>query len=122
MADATPPDNAARSAAPKAVGGLVAFLTCANRLLAFCLALPVRFYRKFISQALPPACRYEPSCSRYALDALSQHGGLRGAWLTLRRLSRCHPFGGSGFDPVPPSLATLSPTAGDCSGPDFKTR
>lgn len=121
MADAKPPDNAARFVASKAAGGLVAFLVCANRLLAFCLALPIRFYRKFISRALPPACRYEPSCSRYALDALNRHGGLRGAWLTLRRLLRCHPFGGSGFDPVPP-LATLSPTAGHCSGSDFKTR
>lgn len=106
MADA-PPTTAARTDASQATGGLMAFLGLANRLLGLVLALPVRFYRRFLSQALPPACRYEPSCSRYALEALNQHGGLRGAWLTLRRLSRCHPFGGSGFDPVPPRRDAL---------------
>lgn len=121
MADATPSDNAACSTVVRAGGGLVAFWARVNRLLAVLLALPIRFYRKFISPALPPACRYEPSCSRYALDALQQHGGLRGAWLTTRRLLRCHPFGGSGFDPVP-SSAALPPTADSRLGSDLKTR
>ncbi|WP_445376653.1 membrane protein insertion efficiency factor YidD [Niveispirillum fermenti] len=51
----------------------------------------------------PPRCRFYPSCSHYALEALSMHGAIRGGWLTLRRLARCHPWGGSGYDPVPPA-------------------
>ncbi len=61
----------------------------------------VRFYRRWISPALPPACRFVPTCSAYAEEALSRHGAARGSWLALRRLLRCHPFGGSGYDPVP---------------------
>lgn len=61
----------------------------------------VRFYRRFLSPLLPPACRFEPSCSHYALDAIELHGALRGSWLTLRRLLRCQPFSRGGFDPVP---------------------
>ncbi len=69
-------------------------------------ALPVYFYRLFISPLLGRNCRFEPTCSVYALEALSRHGAIRGTWLALRRLSRCHPFewlggGGSGYDPVP---------------------
>jgi putative membrane protein insertion efficiency factor len=69
--------------------------------LSFLLALPVRFYRYFISPMLPPSCRYSPTCSEYALEALRVHGPFRGAWLALRRLARCHPWGGHGHDPVP---------------------
>ncbi|MGH7467078.1 MAG: membrane protein insertion efficiency factor YidD [Longimicrobiales bacterium] len=58
-------------------------------------------YRRFISPALPPACRFTPSCSAYAQEAFLRHGAVRGVWLTMRRLLRCHPFGGHGFDPVP---------------------
>lgn len=61
----------------------------------------VRGYQLFISPVLPPSCRYTPTCSQYALEALSRHGALRGGWLTLRRLGRCQPWGGSGYDPVP---------------------
>ena len=61
----------------------------------------IRFYRSGISPWLPPACRYTPSCSNYALEAVGRHGPARGGWLTARRLLRCHPWGGSGFDPVP---------------------
>lgn len=66
----------------------------------------VRFYRLAVSPLLPNACRYTPSCSAYALEALSRHGALRGGWLAARRLARCHPWAGFGYDPVPePSSA-----------------
>jgi hypothetical protein len=66
------------------------------------LSAPIRWYRRF-SWRRVPSCRYAPTCSAYALEALEVHGGARGSWLALRRLARCHPFGGSGFDPVPPT-------------------
>ncbi|OJH36596.1 membrane protein insertion efficiency factor YidD [Cystobacter ferrugineus] len=69
--------------------------------LAFLLALPIRFYRRWISRWLPPACRFHPSCSMYALEALQKHGALRGLRLITWRLLRCQPFHPGGFDPVP---------------------
>ena len=73
--------------------------------LARLAALPVYFYRLVLSPLLPRSCRFEPSCSVYALDALARHGVFRGGWLTLKRMCRCHPFeclgAGSGYDPVP---------------------
>ncbi|SHG20059.1 hypothetical protein SAMN05443575_1654 [Jatrophihabitans endophyticus] len=66
------------------------------------LLAAIRFYRIGISPLRPPACRYHPSCSAYAVEALEVHGGLRGSWLALRRLLRCHPFHAGGDDPVPP--------------------
>jgi putative membrane protein insertion efficiency factor len=69
-------------------------------LRAVLLAL-IRFYRKGISPFLPPACRYTPSCSEYGLEAVTRYGALKGGWLTVRRLMRCHPWGGRGYDPVP---------------------
>jgi putative membrane protein insertion efficiency factor len=70
------------------------------------LALPLRglvwLYRKMISPFLGNNCRFEPSCSAYAEEALRQHGAFRGGWLAARRIGRCHPWGGSGYDPVPP--------------------
>lgn len=63
----------------------------------------IRLYQLTVSPLLPPRCRYLPSCSDYALEALSSHGMARGLWLALRRLARCHPWGGSGYDPVPPA-------------------
>ncbi|MDE6489654.1 MAG: membrane protein insertion efficiency factor YidD [Muribaculaceae bacterium] len=65
------------------------------------LLIPVHIYRAIISPALPPSCRFTPTCSQYAIEALRRHGPLRGSWLTIRRLLRCHPWGGSGYDPVP---------------------
>jgi len=61
----------------------------------------IRGYQWVVSPWLGPACRYEPSCSHYASEAVERHGALRGSWLAVRRLCRCHPLGGSGFDPVP---------------------
>ena len=65
---------------------------------------PVIAYRRFISPLLPPRCRFAPSCSEYALEALRRHGAVRGLWLSVRRLARCHPFNPGGYDPVPTRL------------------
>jgi uncharacterized protein len=65
------------------------------------LATLIRGYQRFLSPALPPSCRFHPSCSQYALDAVTRHGALKGTWLAARRLARCHPFNPGGFDPVP---------------------
>lgn len=70
-------------------------------LLVWLLVLPIRFYQRFISPLFPPACRFTPTCSQYAVEALQKHGPLKGLWLAVRRLLRCHPWGGSGYDPVP---------------------
>ncbi|MBB1490529.1 MULTISPECIES: membrane protein insertion efficiency factor YidD [unclassified Paracoccus (in: a-proteobacteria)] len=71
--------------------------------LARIVALPVRAYRLLFSPWVGHACRFQPTCSAYALEALERHGSLRGGWLTLRRIARCHPWGGWGYDPVPPA-------------------
>jgi len=68
---------------------------------AWLLASALRAYKLGISPFLGANCRYEPSCSAYALEAIERHGALRGSWLAARRLARCHPWGGSGWDPVP---------------------
>lgn len=83
-----------------------------NRILAFMLGkvrtaaiwtltLPIVFYRRCISPFTPPSCRYVPTCSEYALQAIRKHGPIRGMWLAVKRILRCHPWGGSGYDPVP---------------------
>jgi putative membrane protein insertion efficiency factor len=70
------------------------------------LIAPIRVYRRFVSPLFPPSCRFQPTCSHYAMEAIEIHGPLKGVGLALRRLSRCHPLtwlgGSSGFDPVPP--------------------
>ncbi|MEM6531863.1 MAG: membrane protein insertion efficiency factor YidD [Myxococcota bacterium] len=63
----------------------------------------VRVYQYTLRPFFGSACRFEPTCSRYAVEALQTHGALRGGWLTVKRLSRCHPWGGHGHDPVPPA-------------------
>jgi len=61
----------------------------------------IRAYQLVLSPLLPPSCRFLPTCSDYAAEAIARHGAGRGLWLALRRLLRCHPWGGSGYDPVP---------------------
>jgi hypothetical protein len=61
----------------------------------------VRAYQRFISPVLPPACRFTPSCSAYAVTALERYGAVQGTWMALRRLARCHPWNPGGYDPVP---------------------
>jgi putative membrane protein insertion efficiency factor len=79
------------------------------------LSAPIRLYRLVLSPLLPQACRFTPSCSVYALEALKLHGPFKGLWLTARRLSRCHPVawlgGSSGHDPVPPPMSHSHPKA-----------
>ena len=72
-----------------------------KRLSAIPFILLVRFYQLCISPLKPPTCRFTPTCSQYAIQALRKHGAIKGLYLTIRRLLRCHPWGGSGYDPVP---------------------
>ena len=72
-----------------------------KKLLTYLLLLPIYFYRNCISPFTPPSCRFTPTCSQYAIEALKKHGPFKGMYLTIRRLLRCHPWGGSGYDPVP---------------------
>ena len=69
--------------------------------LGWLLMLPIRFYRKFISPMTPPSCRFTPTCSEYAIEAITKHGPFKGTWLAIKRVLRCRPGGGSGYDPVP---------------------
>ena len=72
-----------------------------NKLLVYILSLPILFYRNCISPFTPAACRFVPTCSEYALEALKKHGPFKGTVLAIKRILRCHPWGGSGYDPVP---------------------
>ncbi len=71
------------------------------RLLSEALILPIRFYQRFISPLTPPSCRFTPTCSQYAVEALRKHGPFKGLALAIWRILRCNPWGGSGYDPVP---------------------
>lgn len=72
-----------------------------RKLLTYLLLLPIYFYKGAISPLTPPSCRFTPSCSTYAVEALRRHGPVKGLYLVIRRILRCHPWGGSGYDPVP---------------------
>ena len=72
-----------------------------NQTLAQLMLALIGFYRRWISPLTGPSCRFVPTCSGYAVEAVQRHGAMRGSWLTLRRLLRCHPFCEGGFDPVP---------------------
>jgi putative membrane protein insertion efficiency factor len=72
-----------------------------KRIWIFPFVLLIRFYQWGISPLLGPKCRYVPTCSQYALEALRKHGLFKGLWLSVKRISRCHPWGGHGHDPVP---------------------
>ncbi|MCH9694399.1 MAG: membrane protein insertion efficiency factor YidD [Gammaproteobacteria bacterium] len=75
--------------------------TVVSKALAYPLILLVRLYRVALSPWLGRNCRFDPTCSSYAIEALQAHGVFKGAWLAARRIGRCHPWGGSGYDPVP---------------------
>ena len=72
-----------------------------RKLVIWLLLLPIYFYKGAISPLTPPSCRFTPSCSTYAIEAIRRHGPLRGLYLAICRILRCHPWGGSGYDPVP---------------------
>ncbi len=72
-----------------------------NKILSYILLGLVHFYKNAISPLTPPSCRYTPTCSEYAIQAIKKYGAIKGFWLALKRISRCHPWGGSGYDPVP---------------------
>lgn len=81
--------------------------------------LPIHFYRKFISPLKPPSCRFLPTCSAYALEAIEVHGAAKGTYLAVRRICKCHPFHKGGFDPVPPrrrSAGHRRDSGGETSG------
>lgn len=72
-----------------------------KKVLSQCLLYPIYFYQRAISPLLPPSCRFTPTCSQYAVEAIRKHGPFYGLYLAIRRILRCHPWGGSGYDPVP---------------------
>ena len=72
-----------------------------RKILIFPLVVLIKFYQVCISPLKPPTCRFTPTCSQYALEAIRKYGLLKGGWLALKRILRCHPWGGSGYDPVP---------------------
>ncbi len=72
-----------------------------KKIFSWFFILLIRFYQTAISPHTPAACRYTPTCSQYALEAIKKHGAFKGLWLAIKRILRCHPWGGSGYDPVP---------------------
>jgi uncharacterized protein len=73
----------------------------AKKIIRHIFLVPVYFYRYSISPLIPPRCRYTPTCSQYTVEAVLKHGILKGGWLAVKRILSCHPWGGSGYDPVP---------------------
>jgi hypothetical protein len=84
--------------------------------LAWLARLLVLAYRYTLSPYLGNACRFRPTCSEYALEAIDSHGGIKGSWLALTRLLRCNPWGGHGYDPVPPRHPESRSAAGSVDG------
>jgi len=80
---------------------MLTFVCFMNRLLKIIFIFPVRVYQWTISPLLPHSCRYHPTCSQYMIEAIQEHGVFRGIWLGAKRIGRCHPWGGEGYDPVP---------------------
>ncbi|MCI4670253.1 MAG: membrane protein insertion efficiency factor YidD [Bacteroidia bacterium] len=76
-------------------------LSIINKIFSTIFIGLIRFYQKQISPMTPPSCRYTPTCSHYAAEAIQKHGAFRGGWLAIKRIASCHPWGGSGYDPVP---------------------
>lgn len=72
-----------------------------KRVIKYIVILPIKFYQYCISPMFPAACRYTPTCSQYAIEAINKHGIIKGGWIATKRILRCHPWGGSGYDPVP---------------------
>lgn len=72
-----------------------------KKILSWSFLLLIRFYQYVISPMIGPKCRYTPTCSAYAHEAITKHGPLKGLWLAIKRISKCHPWGGHGYDPVP---------------------
>ncbi|MFV0469287.1 MAG: membrane protein insertion efficiency factor YidD [Dysgonomonas sp.] len=72
-----------------------------KKIISYIFLLPIYFYKYCISPLTPSSCRYSPTCSEYAVQAIKKHGPFKGTWLAIKRISRCHPWGGSGYDPVP---------------------
>jgi uncharacterized protein len=90
-------------------------LTAAATAGTVLLLVIIRGYQLLVSPLLPPSCRYFPTCSEYARQAVRRHGPLAGGWLAVKRLARCHPWGGLGYDPVPAATGTTrSPGDGLC--------
>lgn len=75
-----------------------------KKILSYPIIGIVKFYQHFISPFTPATCRYTPTCSQYTLEALQKHGPFKGSWLGIKRIGKCQPWGGSGYDPVPDKL------------------
>lgn len=78
-----------------------------KKIPAYILIFPIKIYKYTISPLLPASCRHVPTCSEYAIEALKVHGVFKGSWLAIRRISRCHPWGTHGYDPVPPRKSKI---------------
>ena len=71
------------------------------KVLNYFLIVPIKLYQILLSPLIGPSCRFTPTCSNYAIEAINKHGPIKGFWLAIKRISKCHPWGGKGFDPVP---------------------
>lgn len=72
-----------------------------KRIFSYLLIIPIKIYQIIISPLLGPSCRFTPTCSQYAVEAIQKYGPFKGSWLSFKRILKCHPWGGSGYDPVP---------------------